>query len=339
MQAFTRRTLLGAAPLAALAAPTVLRAQAPIAFRVSSSMPADGNSAHYVWFERFNARIKDLTGGRLRMDFFPNGQLGKEADVVQQVIIGSIDMMITGSSIWATAVPELGALDLGFLFDSYEHGVRALDQGKVGETLGKLLLDRKGVTVAGWGFHFGARCVYTKAPMKSLADLRAVKLRVLPAPAFIETFKLIGAVPAPIPFNELYTALQSGVVDGFEHDAASVYANRLYEVTKHCLQTNHLFSPMVAAMGRRATGKVPAELRDAFRQATAEATEYERGQAASKASGATDLLTAQGITFTPLPEADRRAIQAQMSEKLYAQFAREFPAAKAVFDAVAAARG
>jgi tripartite ATP-independent transporter DctP family solute receptor len=331
----TRRGILAAATAGAtLGIPFLARAQSPVALRVSSAMPADRNAAHFAWFEHFRTKLQDAAGPRIRLDYFPNGQLGKEADVVQQVAIGSVDMMITGSSIWATAVPELGMLDLGYLIDSYSHGEKLLDAG-LGDAFGKMLLDRKGITALGWGFHFGARCVYTRAPVHKLADLHAVKLRVLPAPAFIETFKLMGAVPAPIPFNELYTALQSGVVDGFEHDAASVIANRLYEVTKQCFMTEHLFSPMLSVIGRRGLSKIPADLKPVFLQVAAEATQSQRQDVPPRSAEALEQLRQLGITFSPMPPAERAEIKRQMSEQLYAPFARNYPATKPLFEIAA----
>lgn len=338
---FSRRAFLGTtaglAAAATFATPAIVQAQAPIAFRVSSSMPVDPNAAHYIWFEEFQKRLKAKVGDRIRLDYFPNGQLGKEADVVQQVIIGSVDMMITGSSIWATAVPEIGMLDLGFLFDDYVHGAKALDAG-LGDALANLMMDRKGVGVLGWGFHFGARSVYTRTKAADLNGLKSVKLRVLPAPAFIETFKLMGAVPTPMPINELYTGLQTGVVDGFEHDAATVLSNRFYEVTKFCLQTDHLFSPMTASVGKRGLAKVPNDLKDAFHTAAREATIAERAVADSKAKEAIKELEKLGVSFTPFPAADRKAIGKQMSDKLYAQFAEQYPATKPLFEIIAKAR-
>src|SRR3954452_6166061 len=117
------------------------RAQSAIALRVSSSMPADDNAAHYAWYQLFAANLKNAVGDRIRLDYFPNSQLGKEADVVQQVKIGSVDMMITGSSIWATVAPELGMLDLGYVFDSYAHVFKSLDGG-VGEKLARIVQER-----------------------------------------------------------------------------------------------------------------------------------------------------------------------------------------------------
>ena len=127
----------------------------------------------------------------------------------------------------------------------------------MGASLAQMLNVRTGCTVMGWGSHFAARSVYTKVPVNALAGLKGVKLRVLPTTAFIDTFKLMGAVPTPIPFNELYTAVQTGVVDGFEHDASTVLATKLYEVTKHCFLTEHLFPPMVAVVGKRGLEKIP----------------------------------------------------------------------------------
>ena len=110
MNTYTRRRFLQTVSAATLAAagglPDAVRAQPVVTLRCSSSMPADQNAAHYVWYERLAANLKASVGDAIRVDYFPNSQLGKESDVVQQVKIGAIDMMIAGSSIWATVAPE-----------------------------------------------------------------------------------------------------------------------------------------------------------------------------------------------------------------------------------------
>ena len=136
-----------AASLLALAGfPAVTRAHTNVALRFSSSMTADDNAAHYVWYQRLDANLKAAVGDRIKIDYFPNNQLGKESDVVQQVKVGSIDMMVTGSSIWATVLPELGMLDLGYVFDSYAHVAKAMD-GAAGKQLNDLLQQRTGCSV------------------------------------------------------------------------------------------------------------------------------------------------------------------------------------------------
>jgi TRAP-type transport system periplasmic protein len=338
LKGVSRRQTLAMAG-AVLATPAVWRgARAdPIALRVSSSDPIDENAAHYLWFAKFSDKIKTAVGDQIRFDYFPNSQLGKESDVVEQVKIGSTDMMVTGSSIWATVAPELGLLDLGYMFDSYAHAARAMDSD-AGKALETILVDRTGVHVLGWGFHFGARSVYTKKQATHLADLTDVKLRVLPAPAFIETFKIMGAIPTPIPVNELYTALQTGVVDGFEHDPGTCLALKLYEIAKYCFLTEHLFSPMGAFIGKRALAKIPNAIRPAFDKAAAEATAEQRAIALDKTKVELDQLKNFGVAFTPMPEEERRAMQDAMAKKLYADFAEKYPATKPIFAAIAAAR-
>ncbi|HTT41010.1 MAG TPA: TRAP transporter substrate-binding protein [Burkholderiales bacterium] len=339
MRGTSRRHFLAAVSAAAASAglPGASQAQSAVTLRLSSSLTADQNSAHYIWYQRFDANLKSSLGGRVALEFFPNSQLGKEADVVQQVKIGSIDIMTTGSSIWATVAPEFGMLDLGYVFDSYVHMAKALDGG-VGPSLADILQKRTGCIVLGWGSHFAARSVYSKAPVRSAAELKGLKLRVLPTTAFIETFKVMGAVPTPIPFNELYTAMQTGVVDGFEHDAATVLATRLYEVSKNCFLTEHLYSPMIAVIGRRGLDKIPTDIRPTFLKAAAEATTYQRGLAAEKGRVAFAELQRLGVTFYPMAKSERDAFRRDMDAKLWVAFAAQYPPTKPLFQAIAAAR-
>jgi len=339
MHRASRRRFLTSASATALGASVLpaARAQATLNLRISSSMSADQNAAHYIWFQRFQSNLDKGVGTKIKLDYFPDSQLGKEADVVQQVKVGSIDMMITGSSIWATVAPEWGMLDLGYVFDSYNHVAKALDGG-VGESLSKILYDRTSCTCLTWASHFSARSVYAKKEIKNLAEVKGVKLRVLPTPAFIETFKIMGAVPTPIPINELYTALQTGVVEGFEHDLGSVLSYKLYEVTKYGWLTEHLFSPMVVVIGKRGMDKIPADLKPAFMKAVADATVYQRATAADKGAAAQAELKKLGIGFNPMLPAEREKVRGEMQTQLWASFAKENPPTKPLFDQIAAAR-
>ncbi|AJK44663.1 TRAP transporter substrate-binding protein [Burkholderia plantarii] len=343
MQSISRRRFLQTASAASLATAGLglaglARADAPVALRLSSSMPANENAAHYVWYQDLAANLKASVGDRIRIDFFPNNQLGKESDVVQQVKVGAVDMMVAGSSIWATALPELGMLDLGYLFDGFDHVGRAMD-GPVGASFDKLLQQRAGCSIITWGYSFGGRNVFTKKPVHSLAELKGMKLRVLPTPAFMDTFRLMGAVPTPIPVGELYMAAQTGVVDGFEHDCATVLASKFDEVVKSCWQTQHVFSPIVATMGRRALAKLPADLRGPFQAAVQDATRKQRQTAIQTAANAEQELRKRGMSFAPMSAADRDAVRREMQAKLYASFAKQYPATAPLFPAIVAARG
>ena len=319
----TRRGIL-AATAAGLAMPHIARAAGPITLRVSSAAPPDRFGAHYLWYQPFEAELKKLAGDRIKLEFFPNSQLGKEADVVNQVKAGSVDMMLTGASIWATVVPEFGLLDLGFLFNSYEHCSQAIDAG-VGTAYDKLLADRAGVTILGWGFQVGARSIYTKKPIAHIAELAGVKLRVLPTKAFIDTFNLIGATPTPIPINELYTAVQTGVVDGYEHDPGTALAYKLFEVSKYCFLTRHIYTPMLAYIGKRGLAKITPDLMPQFKQAAAAATASSRAEVKSVEAEAMADLKTKGIVFADVPPPELAALKAKMADQLYPAFLKQYP--------------
>jgi len=290
-----------------------------------------------VWYQNLAANLKASVGDQIRIDYFPNNQLGKESDVVQQVKVGAVDMMVSGSSIWATLVPEFGMLDLGYLFESYAHAAKVLDAG-VGQALNQMLQQRTGCSVLAWASHFGPRSVYTKAPVTSLAEVKGVKLRVLPTPAFIETFKIMGAIPTPIPIGELYMAAQTGVVDGFEHDAATVLASKFYEVCKSCWLTEHLFAPMAVVIGKRGLDRIPADLQPAFLKAVADATAKERVIASEKSGASIAELESKGVAFHPMAAAERGTMVQQMEARLWAGFAKQYAVTAPLFAAVTRAR-
>lgn len=335
MKEISRRTLLQSTLVgaAAVAAPAIVHAQSPIALRISSGMPTDRTAAHFAWFEQFEINIKEKFGERISLSYYPNNQLGSESDVVQQVKVGAVDMMVTGSSIWATVAAEIGLLDLGFMFDGFDHVARAIDGG-AGAGLAEIVKERTNATILGWGFNFGARNVYTKFPVKNVADLKERKLRVLPTPAFIETFKVIGAVPTPIPVNELYTSLQTGVVDGFEHDAGTALAQKFYEVANHGFLTQHLFGPMLAAIGSRGLRKIPDDIRPAFLQAAADAMLTQRKVALERSKEAKAELEKRGVVYAPMAIEERATVQKAMVEKLYAPFAAANPKVKSILEVI-----
>jgi TRAP-type transport system periplasmic protein len=331
-----RRTILKSSMAAAAigVAPGLVRAASPIRLRVSSSAPPDKFGAHYLWYKPFEDNIKASLGDRITLEYFPNGQLGKEADVVQQVKSGSVDMMLTGLSIWSTVVPEFSMLDFAYVFDDYNHATRALDAG-VSTAFDKLLLERTGVSILGWGFQVGSRSIYTKAPVKSLAELKGAKLRVLPTKAMIESFGIIGGTPTPIPINEVYTAVQTGVVDGYEHDPGTVLAYKWFEVATNCLLTRHMYSTMCAFIGKRGLDKIPADMRPAFNKAAQDATVTARLQAALVEKEAFEQLKAKNIVFTEMRANDRASVQKAMAQNLYPAFAKQYPSTQPLFAMIA----
>lgn len=272
-------------------------AAAPVSLRVYSSLPADMNSAHFMWYERFRTSLESKVKDAVKLNYFPNAMMGKEADAVQQVRLGAIDMMISGTSIWATIAPEIGVLDLGYLFEDNDQVGRLLD-GKAGEVLADILQKKANVKPLAFGYSLGARNVYTRNPIKTPADLANVKIRVLPVPNFIATLKAMGAAPIPMPGGEVYSGLQMGVIDGLEHDAPTVLTSKFYEIAKYCTLTQHIYNPIVVMINKATYDRLSPELKKAFIEAAAEANDAERKGAAAAEAKAFEELKAKGVTVS-----------------------------------------
>ena len=299
--------------------------------RMSSSLPADMNSSHFVWVDRFQKNLKAAVGDRISVMLFPNNQLGKERDVVQSVRVGAIDAMISGASVWATAAPEIGVLDLGYLFNSNDHAGRALD-GTAGTLLSDIFARRAKVRVLGYGYSLGARNVYAKTRLRDANDIQGLKIRVIQVPNFIATLTAMGAVATPLSLGEVYAALQTGVVDGVEQDAPTVLSGKFYEIAKHCLLTQHMFSPVVATINQRSFAQIPAELQPVFLEAAREATIYQRNRAAETETAAFDQLKKAGVTVTSVD----KAVFRKAMKPVWADFVKKQPATQAIIDATAA---
>jgi len=285
-----------------IAAPQLASAAPSVTLRMYSSLPADDNSAHYAWYSKFKSVLDARTKGDVVVNYFPNSQLGKEADAIQQVRLGAIDMMVSGTSIWATVAPEIGVLDLGYLFDDYAQVGRALD-GEPGKTLGKLLEQKANVRTLGFGYSFGVRNIYTRNPVHAPEDLRNVKIRVLPVPNFLATLKSMGVAPIPMPGGEVYSGLQMGVIDGLEHDSATVLSSKFYEIAKYCTLTQHIYNPIVVVVNKGAFDRIPAALKADVLAAAEEATAWERAIAISAEAKAFEDLKARGVVVTAIDKA------------------------------------
>lgn len=312
---------------------SVANAAPTVALRMSSSLQGDMNSSHYVWFDRFQSSLKASVGDSVKITYFPNNMLGKESDVVQQVRLGAVDMMVSGTSIWSTLSPEVGVLDLGYLFTNNEHAGRALD-GNAGKILTDLLLTKANVVTLGYGFSLGARNVYTKHLLKTADDLKGVKVRVLPVPNFVATLKAMGAAAVPMPFGEIYSGLQMGVIDGVEQDAPTVLAGKFYEVAKFATLTQHIYNPIVVTINKASFDRIPAELKPAILKAAEDATKYQRLQAAEAEVRAFDELKKLGVTVTTTD----RDYFAKLVKPVWGEFAKQYPAVQPILDAVESVR-
>jgi TRAP-type transport system periplasmic protein len=324
-----RRTVL-AGGIGLLAAPALIRnASAATTLRFSTSFPNDPKfSTARIWYDLFIPRLKAAVGEELAIQFFPDNQLGQEADVANQVKLGVVDAMLVGTSIWTNLVPEFGVFDLGYLFNDFAHQRRAIDTPE-GKAIGELLVQKTSVHFPAWGRNLGARNFLTKFAFKEPEELAGKKIRSLPNPIITETVRLMGAAATPMAFGEIYTGLQAGVIDGLEHDAPTILSAKFYETAKFFTFTRHIHTPFGAFISDRTLKRLKPELRDGLLLAVTQATSDHWDRAAKIETDAIENLKQLGVTTE---DCDREAFRTRV-RPLWDSFVQKTPDAKAFIDA------
>lgn len=330
MTRIQRRTLLSGSAML-LAAPALIgRARAAATLKISTSFPNDPQySTGRIWYDLFLPRLKAATNGQVATQFFPDNQLGQEADVVGQLKAGVVDLMLVGTSIWTNVVPEFGVFDLGYVFQDYDHMLRAAAT-PAAAALQALLVQKAGARFPAFGRNLGSRNFITKFKFSDPAGLAGRKIRCLPSPVVTETVRLMGAAATPMAFGEIYTALQAGVIDGMEHDAPTIVSAKFYETAKFFTLTRHIHTPFGAFLSDRSLQRMPPAQRDAILQAVLEATADQFKRAARVEVEAIEELKTKGVT---VEECDRTAFRDRVSP-MWDRFVQTTPNAKPMLDAI-----
>lgn len=235
---------------AAMAVAPHAGAQAKKQVKISHATAADvANDNHMTaWII---ANYINSNSDTLEARVYPANQLGEERAVVEGMQLGAgATMHIGGTAIHNNFNKRMGVLDLPFMWRNYDHAHKVLD-GKVGETLAAEH-EKLGLKVLGWQDSWGYRNVITtKKEVKKAEDLKGLKIRTIQTPTYVAALNAMGASATPMAFGEVYTSLQTGVLDGFEHSSAVAYTGKYYEVAKYITLTEHLFGPTVTVISKK----------------------------------------------------------------------------------------
>ncbi len=263
----TRRSALALAA-ALVAAPLSFAAAQTVTLRSADIHPDGYPTVEAVKY--FGQVIEQKTNGRIKVQVFNSGQLGQEKDTIEQTRFGVIDLNRVNTAPFNNLIPETAVLGLPFLFRSVEHMYHVVD-GPLGAEIGKAF-EPHGMVVLGF-FDSGARSMYnSKRPINTLADMKGMKIRVQQSDLFIALINALGANATPMPFGELYSALQTGLVDGAENNFPSYDSVKHYEVAKYFSLTEHSMAPEVFVMSKRAWDKLSPDDQKLFKEAGVAAT-------------------------------------------------------------------
>jgi len=282
---------------------------------------------------RFADLVKDRTKGNVTFTVHPAAQLAGLRAGTEGVQLGTIDMVWADFGTLANWQPHLGFISLPFLFNDFDHVFKVL-YGSVGEKLKKELRETLGIAVIGYGPSGFRVIATTKQAIKSAADLQGVKMRVPEIPVYVDTFKALGANPTPLPFGEVYTGLQTGVIEGVEAPAEAIFVAKHQEVTKYVSKTYHIFTDVHLLMNQKKFVSMPSEYQKIFVDAGKEVVEdwYKKEIIAGETKFWNEL--AAKLQATPDPDvASFRTKVASVVQK----FSSQSPAAKELVEAVQAA--
>ncbi|WP_137179539.1 TRAP transporter substrate-binding protein [Roseomonas sp. AR75] len=269
--------------------------------------------------DRFGELVQQRTNNRIRMRTYHSAQLGQQDEAIQQMRLGSIDFANFNLSPFNNLAPSTQVVTLPFLFRNVAHMQAAID-GVAGQEIAKDL-EAIGIIALAW-YDAGARSLYTVRPVRTPADVRGMKIRVQTSDLWIDLMRAMGANPTPLPFGEVFTSLQSGVIDGAENNWPSYESTRHFEVARFYTTTEHSNVPEVLAVGvqrwRRLSPQDQAILRDAAR----ESATLQRQLWAEREQTSRRRVEQAGVTVIEITD---RSPWAQLMEPVYQKYTGSNP--------------
>jgi tripartite ATP-independent transporter DctP family solute receptor len=242
-------------------------------------------------------RIEKETGGRMKLNVFPNSQLGGDNDLLSQVRSGAIEVCQPAGLILASILPLTAINGMGFAFDGYDKVWATMD-GELGTFVRSQITARVGLIPMDRIWDLGFRQITNSIkPVASASDLAGMKLRVPGAPALVSLFKAMGTHPVSMQFGEVYTSLQTKVVDGQENPLSIIDAGKFYEVQKYCSITNHVWDGHWITFNRAAWERLPGDIKTVVARAFNEGAVAQRAELAQLNNTLQADLEKKGMSF------------------------------------------
>jgi tripartite ATP-independent transporter DctP family solute receptor len=260
--------------LAAASAPAAL-AQAKMVLKATDVHPLGYPTVEAV--ERMGKKLEAATGGRLSVQMYPSMQLGGEKEMIEQAQVGALAMARISVGPMGPLVPELNVFNLPFMFRDAAHMEKVID-GEIGDELMKKLSDHPTAGLIGLAWmNAGTRNVYNaKKPVRSIDDLKGLKIRMMGNPIFVDTMNSLGGNGVSMGFDQLINAMQTGVVDGAENNYPTYTSGQHYRYAKYFSLTEHLMIPEILVFSKRVWNTLSKEDQELIRKTAKEAQQEQR---------------------------------------------------------------
>jgi TRAP-type transport system periplasmic protein len=330
------RRLLMKSGLAMLAMPAIVRhgfAQENFVCKIAHTegIGTPITNAFEAWANTLNERSE----GRIDAQHFPAAQLGGLAEALEGSRIGTIQVTTAGPDSEEAIAPEIAAFGgaPGFIYKSEEH-VDAVLQGELGQRCSDIAREKTGVEFVAYG-ETGFRHILAKRPVASLADLGGLKIRVPQLRIWVDFWTLLGAAPTPLPYNEQYSALSTGIIDAIDSDVFSVVGFKFHEQAGHLTLTGHWFLPKAVRVNAAWLDSLPEDLRSMVRETAKEAFAEQRRVNRAQAADTLEQLKSLGVQVQALPPDELAKMEAQTAS-LFDEFGSKSPETAEMIKAIRA---
>jgi len=260
--------------------------------------------------KKFADTVAAKTNGRIKISLFYNGALGSDQAVVSALKGGTVELAVMNSGILASEAKELAIFDFPFLFANEKESDAIVD-GPVGKKMHALLEPKGLVGLSYWELGY-RQITNSKRPLNKVEDLDGLKLRVIPSPINIDWVKALGANPTPLPFPEVYGAMEQKAIDGQENPISVIAANKFWEVQKHMAITNHQYNPQSVIMSKKVWDSLSAADRKIIDEAADEAANVQRTASRAAVAANLELLRKNGMTVTQFSPAEVAKLREKM---------------------------
>jgi len=260
--------------------------------------------------KKFASAVEAKSGGKMKVQLFLNGALGSDQATLSALKGGTVEMAVMNSGILASEVKALEVFDFPFMFAN-EKEADAIVDGPIGQKMHAALADRGIVGLSYW--ELGFRNITTgKKQITKVDDIAGLKLRVIPNAINVDWVKALGANPTPLPFPEVYAALEQGAIDGQENPIAVIAANKFWEVQKNVALTNHQYNPQSVIFSKKVWDSMSAAEKKIIDESADEAVKAQREANRAALNNNLELLKKNGMTITTLPAAEIAKLREKM---------------------------
>lgn len=297
-----RKLLLATGIAAALLAPVAASAQDVKSriIRFGYGLSENSNQGRAVKF--FVEEVSKRSGGKLKVKGFGDSSLGSDMQMQNTLIGGAQEMMVGSTATLVGVVKDFGVYDLPFLFNNEKEADAVLD-GPFGEKLMKSLNDKGLIGLVYWENGF-RNLTNSKRPITKVEDMGGIKLRVMQNPVYIDMFNRFGANAVPLAFSELFTAMETGTVDGQENPVTTIQSSKFYEVQKYLTISRHVYSPWIMMASKRWWDGLTADEKKILQEAAVASREFERKDSREASAQSVAYLKEKGMQINELSPAE-----------------------------------